>query len=481
MLGGGVVAVAGAVLIARQSIDAQRALFETDARIVHRLLSQQMVQHDAILDTLALLQPVPEAPGATPPEQRLPSLYPQILQVRRRDPGAMWSDTALVEAETRSAQSRRPALTRLDFSSGRYQLVLAAEPAAFALTIALKSTVPWTEWPMNPETSPVRVWLEHEGQQLSLQMGDAPALMSGGGWHFEFRKPLATLSQPFDVVARQQLGWSQLPWGHMAAWVAAVITVLALLAQLLGQRSARRRAEELLRLGQVARLNTLGELAAGLAHELNQPLTAVLANTQAAQRVLTDDPPDLDTARGAMDHAVAQARRAAEVVGRLRQSLERPENRGPALTLDLAKTADRALHLLEPEFRRRSVTAVLQADESLPVAADPVAVDQIVHNLLINALQVLDTMPRTSRVITLRVQRAGADGELLIMDNGPGIAADAMTRLFEPFYSTRDGGLGLGLSLCETLAQGMGGALDAANRPEGGAVFTLRLPLKSAP
>ncbi|TNF58072.1 MAG: two-component sensor histidine kinase, partial [Burkholderiales bacterium] len=296
MLGGGVVAVAGAVLIARQSIDAQRALFETDARIVHRLLSQQMVQHDAILDTLALLQPVPEAPGTTPPEQRLPSLYPQILQVRRRDPGAMWSDTALVEAETRSAQSRRPALTRLDFSSGRYQLVLAAEPAAFALTIALKSTVPWTEWPMNPETSPVRVWLEHEGQQLSLQMGDAPALMSGGGWHFEFRKPLATLSQPFDVVARQQLGWSQLPWGHMAAWVAAVITVLALLAQLLGQRSARRRAEELLRLGQVARLNTLGELAAGLAHELNQPLTAVLANTQAAQRVLTDDPPDLDTA-----------------------------------------------------------------------------------------------------------------------------------------------------------------------------------------
>ena len=94
-VGGAVVSLAGATLLARQSIGEQRALFETDARIVHRLLSQQVVQHDAILDTLALLQPGPEAPGATPPEQRLPALYPHILSVQRRDRGGDWPDPAL--------------------------------------------------------------------------------------------------------------------------------------------------------------------------------------------------------------------------------------------------------------------------------------------------------------------------------------------------------------------------------------------------
>jgi C4-dicarboxylate-specific signal transduction histidine kinase len=100
--------------------------------------------------------------------------------------------------------------------------------------------------------------------------------------------------------------------------------VLAWARHGLRQRAERSRAEELLRLGQVARLNTLGELAAGMAHELNQPLTAVLASTQAARRLLDDDPPELDTARQAMAQAVEQARRASDVVGRLRRASSGP-------------------------------------------------------------------------------------------------------------------------------------------------------------
>ena len=477
-LGGAVLSAAGAVVIARQAIDEQRALFETDARIVHRLLSQQVVQHDAILDTLALLQPAPGAPVTTAPEQRLPSLYPHILSVQRRERDAAWSDPDLAAAEQRSAQDRRPALARPDLASGRYRLVLAASPSAYALTIDLRGMVPWDEWPMTPETSPVRVVLEHGGQRYELQPGDTATLASPGGWRFEFHKHLAAASQPFDVAAEQRLGWAQLPWGLMLAWTAVVATALTLGAQWQRQRTGRRRAEELLRLGQVARLNTLGELAAGMAHELNQPLTAVLANTQAAQRLLADDPPELDTARGAMAQAVAQARRAAEVVSRLRQTVERPEAQGTMLTLDLTETARRALHLLEPECRQRGVTAQLQVEGTIPVATDPVAVDQIVHNLLMNALQALEGVDAQRRTLTLSVRSADGFGELTVMDSGPGIAADALPRLFEPFFSTREGGLGLGLSLCETLAQGMGGSLTAANRPGGGAVFTLRLPLK---
>ena len=128
----------------------------------------------------------------------------------------------------------------------------------------------------------------------------------------------------------------------------------------LRQRAARSRAEELLRLGQVARLNTLGELAAGMAHELNQPLTAVMANTQAARRLLDDDPPELDTARQAMAQAVEQARRAADVVGRLRRVVERPDLAGQTQAVNLAEAVRRALYLLEPECQRRGVTPVVR-------------------------------------------------------------------------------------------------------------------------
>lgn len=485
-LGGAVLCAAGAVAIARQAIDEQRALFETDARIVHRLLSQQVVQHDAILDTLALLQPTSGASGMTPPEQRLPSLYPHILAVQRRERDATWSDTDLTAAEQRSLQDRRPALARPDLAAGRYHLVLAAQPTAYALTIDLRGMVPWDEWPMKVDSSPVRVVLEHQGQRHELQRGDPGALAGTGGWRFEFRKQLAATSQPFDVVAERRLGWVQLPWGLMLAWTALVATALTLGAQWQRQRTARQRAEELLRLGQVARLNTLGELAAGMAHELNQPLTAVLANTQAAQRLLVEDPPDLDTARQAMAQAVDQSRRAAEVVGRLRRTVERPGMPGGTaasalLSLDLSEAARRAIHLLEPECQRRGVTPQVLAEGTVMVAGDPVAVDQIVHNLLMNALQSMDAIDPPTRALTLTTRRDGGRGELAVADRGPGIAAEALPRLFEPFFSTREGGLGLGLSLCETLAQGMGGSLAAANRQGGGAVFTLRLPLMDAP
>jgi len=479
-VGGVLVSAAGAVLLARQAIAEQRALFETDARIVHRLLSQQVVQHDAILATLALLQPGPEAPGATPSEQRLPALYPHILSVQRRDRGEVWPDPALADAETASRQQKRPALATVDLGSGRYRLVLAAEPTAYALSLDLRAMVPWAEWPMKPETSPVTVRLDHAGQYFTLQAGDPAALNTGRGWRFEFHKHLAAQSQPFDVVATRQMGWLELPWGRMLALALAVALLLTALAQWQRQRAARRRAEELLRLGQVARLNTLGELAAGMAHELNQPLTAVLANTQAAQRLLADEPPELDTARTAMAQATAQARRAADVVGRLRRAVERPDARGGVLAVDLAETVRRALYLLEPECQRRGVVPQLQEVDPVTVAADPVALDQIVHNLLMNALQALDGVDAPARRLSLRVSRADGQGELVVADSGPGMAPEVLPRLFEPFFSTREGGLGLGLSLCETLASGMGGSLAAANGPQGGAVFRLRLPLKES-
>ena len=465
----------GCVALARMELAQLQAAFETDARIAHRLLSQRVVQHDAVMATLALLQP---AADASQPEQRLPSVYPQIINVQRRDREASWPDEHLRVAETLSRALRRPVLAGADLARGRYQLVLAAEPTSYALQLDLRAVVPWSEWPMAPDTSPVRVTLEHEGQSFVLQAGR----IHDGGWRFEFHKHLAAESQPFDVVALRQVGWGELPWSWMLGWAALVAALLGAWLALLRQRTERQRAEELLRLGQVARLNTLGELAAGMAHELNQPLTAVLANTQAASRLLNDEPPELATARSAMTQAVEQARRASEVVGRLRRAVERPDRAAQLQPVVLQEAVRNALYLLEPEFKRRDVEPQLEASAApISVLAEPVALEQIIHNLLMNALQALEQVPARGRQLRVTLAIEGNQGVISVADSGPGIAADVLPRIFEPFFTTREAGLGLGLSLCETLASGMGGSLMAAHNAPRGAVFRLSLPLATKP
>ncbi|MCG2591390.1 ATP-binding protein [Ramlibacter sp. XY19] len=468
-----VLTAAGCVLLARAELGRLREAFETDARIAHRLLSQRAVQHDAVLATLALLQPSAAA-GA---EKRLPALYPQILAVQRRDGEDAWPEPALAAAEAESRSLKRAVLVDADLAAARYRLLLAGAPASFALTMDLRAVVPWSEWPMAPQQSPVRVSVEHAGQHYLLQPGRDP----GTGWRYEFHKHLAADSQPFDVAALRVVGWNELPWRWMLSWAAAMALLVAAWQWLRRQRAERQRAEELLRLGQVARLNSLGELAAGLAHELNQPLTAVLANTQAARRLLEDEPPDLATARDAMRQAGDQAKRASEVLGRLRRGIERP-GQGAALQPVLLEQAVRnALYLLEPEFAKRQVAPRLESTTpSLAVQAEPVALEQIIHNLLTNALQALDQVPAGERSLSVRLQADQGQGALTVDDSGPGIPPELLPRIFEPFFSTREQGLGLGLSLCESLAAAMGGQLGVQPRTPRGAAFTLRLPLAPA-
>lgn len=476
------VAASGAWWLGDARLQQLRSDFETNARIVHRLLSQKMVQNDAVMATLALLQPgLPGGAQATAAALRLPTVYPQILQVLQRTSNRVWPATAgpaLAAAQAASQRSGHVALAGVDLVTGRYWLVQAGAPASYALQLDLRATVPWADWPMDARSSPVRVALAYGSQSLSVQAGRT----AGPGWHYSFQKTLASPSQPFELIAQRDVGWSELPWFAMLAWCLGSAAALAAAAALWRQRVARQRAEELLRLGQVARLNTLGELAAGMAHELNQPLTALLANTQAAQRLLAEHPADLETARSAMARAVAQARRAAAVVGRLRRLVERPDLGGQMQALSLAGAVHEALHLLEPELRRHAIAAEVSADADLPaVQAEPVALQQIVHNLLMNALQALEQVAPAQRRLLLQLC-SQSDGKVLlaVRDHGPGVPFEARARLFEPFYSTRAGGLGLGLPLCESLAHAMGGSLLLAPADGPGARFELRLPMAPA-
>lgn len=474
-LGAGAVSMLGAGLLAQAELQRKHDAFDTNARIVHRLLSQRVVQHDAVLATLSLLQPSNDQDNAA---QRLPAVFPQVLQAERRSAGQVWPRDSLTQAEASSRKQQRPVLGHVDLALGRYELVTAAGNGAYALLIDLRQLVPWDEWPMDPAGSPVQVQLVIDSAPYVVQPGRAD--IPWPGWTFRFNKLLASNSQAFDVQAQLTLGWTALPWWRMATWAALVLAAAWSWQAWRRQRTERKRAEELLRLGQVARLNTLGELAAGIAHELNQPLTAVLANTQAAQRLLAEEPhepADLQLAREAMGHAASQARRAAEVVGRLRRAIERPDAQATSVSISLAEAAHSALHLLEPEFARRQIRVNLDDTSAPKVMADPVALEQIVHNLLTNAMQALDQQPAGPRQVWLRLGREDDQGLLQVTNSGPGIPAEVLPRLFQPFFSTRAGGLGLGLSLCETLALGMGGSLSARNAPPRGAEFTLRLTL----
>ena len=473
-----IASAAGAAWIAHDGLRQIRDDFDTNARIAHRLLSQQVVQYDAVLATLAFLGAAGEGGGA---EQRLSSVYPSIRAVARRDASTGWPDPRLDAAEAQSRTDQRPQLGPLDLTAGRYWLVMAAQPASFALDVDLARAVPWADWPMVPKTDPVRLSLQTDRQQYVIQAGAKAA----GLWHFEFHKHLASASQDFDVVAERTVRLAELPWGWMLLWTAAVGLLLAGARGLRQQRTERRRAEERVRFAQVARLNALGELAAGMAHELNQPLTAVLANTQAARRLLDEQagPDELATARSAMSQAAEQARRASDVVGRLRRAIERPASDRAGQAMNLHDVLRRALDLLQPELARQAVEVRLHPDggahQPVRASADPVAVEQIVHNLLLNAMQAMQLQGAGTRRIDL-FYGAASDSrhcEVRVCDNGPGIAPEVLPRIFEPFFSTREHGLGLGLSLCETLAQEMGGSLQAGPGNDGrGACFVLRLP-----
>jgi len=477
LVGWAALSAAGALALVRLDIAQRRDAFQSEARAAHRLLGQSAAQHDAILATLGLLA----LPGAQAdrPEQRLPALYPQVLAVRRQPDTGGWPEPALEGAQQRSRATRHAALGRIDPDTGQFDLGLAGEPASFALRIDAHRMVPWDGWPLARE-GPVSVSLAHAGSVVVLQPGapgtDEPSGLTRG---FTFAQPLDSASQPFELRLRRAAGPAQWPWPALVAWAAACAAGLAAAASWRRVRRERRRAEALLRVGQAARLNAMGELAAGIAHELNQPLAAVLANAQAAGRLLDDDPPQLEVARDAMSRAAAQARRAADVVARLRRLVETPEAGAARRAVELEPLLREALDLLEPQLRRHGVRVEL-AGASRPVSADPVALEQVVHNLLGNALQALQDVPAAGRTLRLECGEADGRGTIVVTDSGPGIAVDPPERVFEPFYTTRPGGLGLGLGLCETLVQSMGGTLTVSRAEPRGTAFRVALPLADA-
>jgi signal transduction histidine kinase len=489
----------------RTDIAWRREALLAEARTVHRILSQATTQLDAVLATLALVAGAESSGSDGDTTARLPTLYPQVQAAWRRDAPQPWTagpapgggtrtataaELAAAEAESAAlpAALRRPVLAAVDGAGAVYTLVLAGSPASLAMRVDARRLAPAEAWPWAAGL-PLRVTLRQGQQRIVLQdAGDPAARPFGLTDGFELSKPLSSASQPLLLHAQRFAGPAEWPWAVLAAWTGAAALLLVAARHWRAASIERRRAAELARLAQTARLNTLGELAAGIAHELSQPLTATLAGTQSAKRTLREQAAagsaaiDLGAALQALELAGSQARRAAEVVARLRRPLQPGAAPAAAVATEVAAAARRLAALLEPELAQHGIALRIEG-AAAPAHADPVAVEQILHNLLSNAMHALQ-LPQApapgARRIAVRLSAAGARVLCAVRDNGPGVAAEAVDRIFEPFFSTRAGGLGLGLPLCQTLALALGGQVRCQTPADGGAEFVLELPAADA-
>lgn len=254
--------------------------------------------------------------------------------------------------------------------------------------------------------------------------------------------------------------------GVHQGWMSSVVDITAQ-----KQAEARQREQEL-QLQRSARLASLGEMASTLAHELNQPLMALSNFAVAARALATQGPSPMLGA--ALDDIVGQSQRASEIVKRVRAFIK--PQQGQHQPLALPDLAAHVASLLKPELQAHGAALELDLGDAIAVRGDRVLVEQVLVNLIHNALHAVQDQPRRRRTILLRARRNGAEVRITVADQGPGIPPDRLDQVFTPFFTTRPDGLGLGLSICRTIVEAHGGEICAANRPEGGAAFSFTLP-----
>ncbi|WP_417285077.1 sensor histidine kinase [Comamonas sp.] len=463
---------------------------------VQRQMLEKIAQHKAHLTALASLAALKDASGQPAAMRQVARsialMYPRIEQIELVTTAHTASGDALDQS---SGDCRSPAAARTvaplrpgesdslpdSAHRGRYLLLKKiAEPAGW-LCMRIDSAHLLEADTLPPHTG---LRIDLDGQPLLQPQGQTagPNTYQPIG-----RFTLQGYGQPLQVQlltqARPLLGWPRL---LLSAALSLLLVWLAALVWKSRQQARRhqQRAQLLANEAQLAhasRVNGMGEMASGIAHELAQPVTALLSQSQAALRAQELGKSELLTS--ALQANVREARRAGAILDRMRSYISNTPSQ--AQRLDLAQAVAQTLLLLEGPAREAGVQLLWEpVPADCSVWADPVALEQVLHNLVRNALEALSQSSVAEPAIQIAQQADGRQLSLTVRDNGSGIDAATAQHIFDPFFTTKSGGMGLGLPLCATLMERMGGQLQylppASAGPATawpGACFVLTLPL----
>jgi PAS domain S-box-containing protein len=376
-----------------------------------------------------------------------------------------------IDDERRSTEALRISEERMSLAVERAQLAL------------------W-DWDMASD----KVWTTEEGRKFfGFEPGEViDHATLAGRIHPDDRAPRAAAIQhalatgsSYEVEFRLILPDGSVRWiaargrSHSHAVAGAAPRTLGVSMDITHQKQAdaeaQQQREELAHLSRVAALSAL---SGSLAHELSQPLTSILSNAQAALRFMSRDPPDLADIRAILADIVRVDRRAGEIIRRLRTLLRRGE---VALQpVSVKDSLEELLRLTRSDLIARGVSVSNLASGDLPLAmTDRIQLQQVLLNLIVNACDAMESNPREERKLTLTTSIEQNEMRIGVLDCGIGLPDDVET-LFQPFHTTKDGGLGMGLSICRTLVAAHGGRLWAERRSERGTAFYVALPLAQA-
>ena len=229
-------------------------------------------------------------------------------------------------------------------------------------------------------------------------------------------------------------------------------------------------------LAHINRVSMMGELAASIAHEVNQPLSGVVSNASACLRWLAGDAPNMEEAREATRRIVRDGKRAGEMIARIRALTKKTE--APREQLDLNETIREVLALVGDEAKRNSVMIRTRfADDVFPVSGDQVQLQQVVLNLVMNGIEAMSSVGERARELVITTRNLDPDQvQVTVEDSGTGLDPNTIAKIFDPFYTTKPGGMGMGLSICRSILQAHGGRLWATAKDGPGTAFHFTLP-----
>jgi C4-dicarboxylate-specific signal transduction histidine kinase len=282
------------------------------------------------------------------------------------------------------------------------------------------------------------------------------------------------------VYFREPTVWERYSW-QIAVIAAVVLLQAGFISALLREHRQRQLAEvqsrqRMAELARVMRFSTAGELTASIAHEINQPLGSILTNAETADAILKSSTPDIAELKDIVNDILKDDRRAAEVIRRMRSLLKKAPFE--LKNFDLNDLVGETLGVLSSLAAGRNVELTsLITQNALPILGDRIQLQQVILNLVVNGMDAMKDAPAENRIISIRTSRVENFAELSVSDRGPGIPEDKLKEVFEPFFTSKAEGMGMGLSIARTIIEAHNGLIRAKNRDHGGAAFKIRLPL----